>query len=221
MLTLGNIETLLGEQRTLGNCRWTSLWRRNCHLPMSAIRKSRINSPRTSGYQARARMSVWWPGVTTSITELVTKFSTWEKHRPEPKKPLMSSLFPSRQWERLGMDVFELKGKSYLLVVDYYSRWIDVKRFHNQFAVTVINALKEIFGTHGIPDQVISDSGRNLHVNFFSNLQLFTYSLTLLVPQGIRGSTKRWNEQLKKSSRRMKTLTLVFWAHGQLPFRTV
>ena len=89
------------------------------------------------------------------------------------------------------MDVFELKGKSYLLVVDYYSRWIDVKRFHNQLAVTVINALKEIFGTHGIPDLVISDSGRNLHVNFFSSLQLFTYSLTLLVPQGIRGSTER------------------------------
>ena len=51
---------------------------------------------------------------------------------------------------------------------------------------------------------------RNLHVNL---LQLFRDSLTLLVPQGIRGPTERRNKQfalLKKSSRRMKTVTLVF-----------
>ena len=117
--------------------------------------------------QARARMSVWWPGVTTAITELVTKCSTCAKHRPEPKEPLMSSSFPSRQWERLGMALFQLKGKSYLLVVDYYSRWVEVKRLHNQLAATVISALKEVFATHSIPDLFISDNGPQFACELF------------------------------------------------------
>ena len=117
--------------------------------------------------RARARMSVWWPGVTTAITELVTNCSTCAKHRPEPKESLMSSSFPSQQWERLGMDLFQLKGKSYLLVVDYYLRWVEVKRLHNQLAATVISALKEIFTAHGIPDLVISDNGPQFACELF------------------------------------------------------
>ena len=57
--------------------------------------------------------------------------------------------------------------KSYLLVVDYYSRWVEVKRLHNQLAATVISALKEVFATHGIPDLVISDNGPQFACELF------------------------------------------------------
>ena len=57
------------------------------------------------------------------------------------------------------MDHFDSRGKTYLIVVDYNSRWIEIKRLQNQTSDHVINILKELFATHGIPDIVISDNG--------------------------------------------------------------
>ncbi|XP_030828454.1 uncharacterized protein K02A2.6-like [Strongylocentrotus purpuratus] len=109
--------------------------------------------------RARARDSVWWPGLSKSLEDMISSCLTCAIHRQEVREPLMSSSFPSRPWERLGMDLFELKGKSFLIVVDYYSRWIEVKQLQGQSTMAVISSLKEIFAVHGIPDLVVSDNG--------------------------------------------------------------
>ena len=67
----------------------------------------------------------------------------------------MSSSFPSRPWERLGADLFELARKVYLIVVDYYSRWFEIRRLNDQSSSRVISVLKELFSTHGIPDIIV------------------------------------------------------------------
>ena len=109
--------------------------------------------------RARARTSVWWPGLSTQIENMVTSCNTCAKDRPEPKEPLMSASFPSRPWERLAADLFEIEGKVYLIVVDYYSRWFEIKRLNDQSSARVISILKELFSTHGIPDIIVSDNG--------------------------------------------------------------
>ena len=48
---------------------------------------------------------------------------------------------------------------TYLITVDYYSRWIEIKRLKIQTAESVIPASNELYATHGIPDIVISDNG--------------------------------------------------------------
>ena len=108
--------------------------------------------------QARGKISVWWPAITTAITDMVTKCCTCTQNRPVPKEPLMSSSFPSRPWERLAADIFDLKGKKHIIVVDYYSRWTEVKAPPSELSESVIKALKEIFSTHGIPDLLVSDN---------------------------------------------------------------
>ena len=109
--------------------------------------------------RARAQASVWWPGLSIQIENMVTNCSTCAKDRPEPKESLMSSSFPSRPWERLAADLFELEGKVYLIVVDYYSRWFEIRRLNDQSSARVISVLKELFSTHGIPDIIVSDNG--------------------------------------------------------------
>ena len=47
----------------------------------------------------------------------------------------------------------------YLLIVDYYSRYIEIARLNRQTAAEVINHTKSIFARHGIPEIVISDNG--------------------------------------------------------------
>jgi len=92
---------------------------------------------------------------------MVANCSTCAKDRPEPnyKEPLMSTSLPSCPWERLAADLFELKGKVYLIVVDYYSRWFEIKKLNDQSSARVILILKELFSTHGKPDIIVADNG--------------------------------------------------------------
>ena len=55
---------------------------------------------------ARAYMSVWWPGLSVAIEDMVKVCFTCAKELPEPKEPLMPSSFPSCPWERISMDLF-------------------------------------------------------------------------------------------------------------------
>lgn len=54
------------------------------------------------------------------------------------------------------MDLFEYGGQTYLITVDYYSRWIEIKLLTTQIAMSVITAAKKLFVTHGIPDEVMT-----------------------------------------------------------------
>ena len=57
------------------------------------------------------------------------------------------------------MDSFELYGIVYIMVIDYYSRWIERKRLDNMSSKSVVYVLREILASHGIPDSIISDNG--------------------------------------------------------------
>lgn len=118
---------------------------------------------------ARARTSVWWPGISSSIEDTVRNCHTRAKLSPEPKETRIPAYFPSRPWERVGMDIFELKGKVYSIVVDYYSRRVEVKLFPNQASEATISVLKGLFATHRIPDIVMSDNGPQLIVLIISS----------------------------------------------------
>ncbi len=61
----------------------------------------------------------------------------------------------------------EHKGKHYLVIVDYYSRWIEIKLLTSQTSLAVINAFKNVFACHGIPDEIQSDNGPQFQCNEF------------------------------------------------------
>ena len=50
----------------------------------------------------------------------------------------------------VGSDLFDLKNKKYLLIVDYYSRYLDVDELSQTTSSSVINAMKSVFACHGI-----------------------------------------------------------------------
>jgi transposase InsO family protein len=109
--------------------------------------------------RAFATTCVWWPNISSHIEETVNKCNTCAIHRPERKEPLLPSSFPERPWSRLGMDLFELKGKTFLVVVDYYSRWVELRHLKKLTSLHTINHIKSMFGVHGIPDVVVTDNG--------------------------------------------------------------
>ncbi|KAJ8359388.1 hypothetical protein SKAU_G00159130 [Synaphobranchus kaupii] len=58
-----------------------------------------------------------------------------------------------------GMDLFHLKGKDYLVVIDYYSNFPEMALLANTSSACVITHTKSIFARHGIPHTVVSDNG--------------------------------------------------------------
>ncbi|XP_050063224.1 uncharacterized protein K02A2.6-like [Aphis gossypii] len=68
------------------------------------------------------------------------------------------------------MDIAECFGKSYLVVIDYYSRWLEVVKLKSKTSGEVIKKLKKIFSRFGIPKIIIADN------NPFNSLEFKTFT---------------------------------------------
>ena len=100
-------------------------------------------------------------------------------YRSQKAEPLMSTTFPDRPWQKVGTDIFEWKKCSYLLVIDYYSRYIEVAKLTSTTSRSVVQHLKSIFSHHGIPDTVMSDNGPQFSSSLFQSFSKeygFTHS---------------------------------------------
>ena len=65
------------------------------------------------------------------------------------------------------MDLFEWQKLAYLIIVDYYSRFIEIAKLERTTADAVIQHCKNIFSRHGIPEEVVTDNGSQFDSNAF------------------------------------------------------
>ena len=107
----------------------------------------------------RARQSVWWPGISEDIKTMIQKCRICSQHRTQHPEPLIPTSFPEYPWQRVATDLFEWKKTSYLLLIDYYSRYIEISSLSSTMSKAVIQRMKGIFGRHGIPECLMSDNG--------------------------------------------------------------
>ncbi|XP_049335604.1 uncharacterized protein LOC125802248 [Astyanax mexicanus] len=119
--------------------------------------------------RARAHHSVCWPGLSSEIRLMVENCDICMQHRVQRCEPLLSSPVPVRPWSKVGMDLFEHEKKSYMLIVDYFSRYIEVAELKTTSSEVTVRAIKEAFARHGIPDEVVSDKGPQFVSNTFRN----------------------------------------------------
>lgn len=63
---------------------------------------------------------------------------------------------PIRPRQTIGCDLYE-KGKDYLILADYFSKYFEIKRQHKKTGSSIIRLVKSQFARHGIPDREISD----------------------------------------------------------------
>jgi len=82
-------------------------------------------------------------------------------------EPLIPTALPELPWQKVATDLFEWKGANYLLIIDYYSRWIEIARLEQTTSQCVINHMSSIFARYGIPEIVMSDNGPQYDSNAF------------------------------------------------------
>ena len=93
------------------------------------------------------------------MKQKVRNCSVCEKERKYPPELLIPSKLPDYSGKKVGMDLFELKGHTYLIIIDYYSRWIEVSLLQKTTSGSIVNNCKSVFSWNGIPELVISDNG--------------------------------------------------------------
>ena len=128
-------------------------------LQKDTLRKIHLGHQGIDRCRARTAASVWWPGVSSQIEQVVRQCWECAKNSSPNKMPLMTTPLPEYPWQVVGTDLFEIDGTHYLLTVDYFSRYPEVKRLTTTTSAAVITALKEVFARHGIPEEVRSDNG--------------------------------------------------------------
>ena len=108
----------------------------------------------------RVRGTIFWPGMAAEIKQLVQNCEQCEQLKPKnQKETLRQHSDGNGPWDKIGTDLFEIKGKNYLLVIDYYSNFIEVDQLTTTTSKQVIEKLKKQFARFGIPCQIVSDGG--------------------------------------------------------------
>lgn len=120
-----------------------------------------------------ARDTILWPGLGSQIEDMVNNCDTCSQYkRSNPREPLMLHPTPHRPWETVGLDLCELKKHHYLIIVDYYSNFIEVDELHTTTSEQVVAVCKSQFARHGIPNTVISDNGPQFASQTFHEFSL-------------------------------------------------
>jgi hypothetical protein len=65
---------------------------------------------------------------------------------------------PNLPFEKIAANILTYQSRDYLVVVDYFSKWIELVELKNKDSTTIIKKLKNIFITHGIPKILIADN---------------------------------------------------------------
>lgn len=105
-----------------------------------------------------------------AIEDTVRACEVCQKYRnKQQKEPMWIEENEERltPWSKVGIDLFTLHGKDYVLLMDYYSHFPEMAMLKDTTASTVMTHIKSSFARHGIPSIVRTDNGPQFHCQSF------------------------------------------------------
>lgn len=117
-----------------------------------------------SSMKALGRGYAWWPKMDEAIEGVSRSCQTCQLNQPRPAKAIPHPwTAPTTPWERIHLDFCTFYGFQWLLVVDAFSKWIEVVNMRDNIkAGNLIKKLREIFSRMGLPLVCVSDNGPQL-----------------------------------------------------------
>ena len=73
--------------------------------------------------------------------------------------------------KKVSTDLFELAGQRYLVVMDYYSRFIKILSLMEITSQAAIQKLKSVFARWGIPEELVSNNGTQFKSAMFNEFK--------------------------------------------------
>lgn len=111
---------------------------------------------------------MWWPGIVSDVKNLVSSCKHSNIHRPsQNREPSITIPLPDLLWQKLASNLCEHKGHHYLIMIDYFSRWLESLDLQKTKSDTVIQKLKSVFTHFGTPEELMMDNGPQFSVEQF------------------------------------------------------
>ena len=110
----------------------------------------------------RAKGCFYWFGISKDIEQACGTCEQYlEESKRQQKEPKGQVQDVSEAWEALATDIFEYKGKFYLIVSCRFSGYIVVRQMSNHSTKETIGQFQSIFAELGIPKHLHCDRGSN------------------------------------------------------------
>ena len=150
--------------------------------------------------QERIRQRFYWPKWEKEVREYVLSCDTCQRVKPmneTPNAPLkiIESKYP---YDLIQCDIageFNTSNsgnKWFLVIVDHFSKWADVHPMPNATAETVAKRLVQTMLRFGIPNQILTDQGKNFQSELLQHvydlLDVYKTKTTAYHPQADGGS---------------------------------
>lgn len=108
-----------------------------------------------SGYQGVVHRYVQWPKIDVALD---CESCQMEQRMPQ-QVPVHPWEFLGQNWKRLHIDFAgPFPGHSFMIVVDAYSKWLEVFRMPNITSQVTITRLQRLFAAYGLPEHVVTEN---------------------------------------------------------------
>ena len=149
-------------------CVYGELLLRGTRIVIPRLLRDRVVRLAHEGHQGivktkyRLRSKVWWPGMDKDVERFCKVCHGCQVTSGfDPPEPMSRVLPPSGPWQDCGADLLGPlpTGESILVVVDYYSRFLEVAILKSTTSAKVIEALAPMFARFGLPFSLRTDNG--------------------------------------------------------------
>ena len=102
-----------------------------------------------------------WPSVDTDIEQKVKQCNQYQiNQRKLPVIPLHPWEWLGKLWSRIHVNYAgSFQGKMFLVIVDSYSKWLDIQVTSSVSSAITIDKLQTTFVVLGLPEMIVSDNG--------------------------------------------------------------
>jgi transposase InsO family protein len=184
----------------------------------SALRRRVLNEihqghPGVGRMRALARSYVWWPGLDEDLEAVAKSCQTCALNQPDPPKAAASPWpYPDGPWNRLHLDFAgPIDGRTYLVVMDAYSKWPEVFPMQLVNSASTIARLKEAFARFGLPRTLVTDNGSQFSSAEFENFTRangISHVFSAPFHPATNGQAERFVQCLKRHFRKSGSLQL-------------
>uniref|UniRef100_A0ABD2WXP2 RNA-directed DNA polymerase n=1 Tax=Trichogramma kaykai TaxID=54128 RepID=A0ABD2WXP2_9HYME len=141
------------------------------NLRQQVLKAAHEGHPGIVAMKGRLRTKVWWSGIDKDAENIVKNCKGCTLvSAPDPPNPMKRRELPVAPWVDVSLDFMgPLPSKDYIfLVVDYYSRYKEIKIMRSTTTEDTIKVLKEIFSRLGFPSTITSDNGPQFKSDTFA-----------------------------------------------------
>ncbi|XP_039204776.1 uncharacterized protein K02A2.6-like [Crotalus tigris] len=170
--------------------------------------------------KALMRSYLWWPGLDKDIEVQMKGCQVCQQTRPEmPQASVHLWETTQTAWSRIHIDYAEpFQGQVFLIVVDSYSKWLEVALVPTMTTNRTIQELRRIFATYGLPDVIISDNGVQFtaaEFQFFLRTNMIRHATSAPFHPASNGQVERI---VRKTKEELKRITKSDWHYRLADF---